>query len=238
MRGGNLNGIPGLFDRGPVEWDEEEMSDMRRANWAAGLLAKKWTEPTMLACGFFRPHLTWHVPKKYFDRFPLDSIQLPPVQQDDLSDVPPEGVRMAHPDGDHKKIVEAGGWKNAVQAYLASISFADECMGRVLRGLESGPNGRDTVVIYWSDHGWHLGEKQHWRKFTLWERSTRVALMMSAPGITRPGARSSRTVSLLDVDPTLVELLDLPKRDGLEGGSLMPLLRNPDAVHDVPAVTT
>jgi arylsulfatase A-like enzyme len=144
--------------------------------------------------------------------FPLDKIQLPIVKENDLDDVPPAGIRMAKPDGDHRLIVQAGAGKKVVQAYLASIAFADTCLGRVLRALDSGPNASETIIMYWTDHGWHLGEKQHWRKFTLWERSTRMPMMMSVPGITKPNTRCDRVVSLLDVYPTFIDLLDLPPK--------------------------
>jgi arylsulfatase A-like enzyme len=114
-----------------------------------------------------------------------------------------------------------------VQGYLASITFADEQVGRLMNALENSEYKNNTAIVLWSDHGWHLGEKQHWRKFALWEESTRVVLMASVPGVTRGGSRCSRTVSLMDLYPTLNEACGLPTRPELEGTSLLPLLRNP-----------
>jgi arylsulfatase A-like enzyme len=134
--------------------------------------------------------------------------------------------------------VEFGEWKPAVRAYLASISFSDAMLGRVLDALDAGPNARDTLIVFWSDHGYHLGEKGHWHKRTLWERSTRVPLIIVAPGVTRAGTRCARPVSLLDLYPTLADLCGLPACAELEGQSLRPLLKNPKAEWKRPAVIT
>lgn len=213
-----LNGIPEpapvIIDWGAVDAADEDMSDMKVAAWAAEQLSKKVSDPLFLACGIFRPHLPWYVPRKYFDMFPLDSIRLPVVKEDDLDDVPPIGRKFAVFLGDHARITRFGKWKEGVQAYLASIAFADACVGRVLRALETGPNAGDFTVVLWSDHGWHLGQKLHWRKFTLWEESTRNVLTICAPGITRPGGRCVRPVSLLDVYPTLVDICRRCTADG------------------------
>src|SRR5690606_857154 len=114
----------------------------------------------------------WQVPAKYYDLFPLDSIQLPNVPQDDLADVPEVGLKMAKPDGDHTTILKTDNWKHAVQAYLASIAFADAQIGRLIDALDRSRYAKNTIVILWGDHGWHLGEKEHWRKFALWEEAT------------------------------------------------------------------
>jgi arylsulfatase A-like enzyme len=235
-----LNGIPRTahFDWGPIDNPDEEMGDYKVAQWVSKELGKRRTEPLFLACGMTRPHLPWYVPKKYFDQFPLDSIELPLVKADDLSDVPALGIKMARPNGDHARVVEHGQWKKAVQGYLASIAFCDAMLGHVFRALETSPNGSDTAVVLWSDHGWQLGEKQHWRKFALWERSTRNLLMWRVPGVTKAGGRCARTVSLMDIYPTLMDVLGVKAPDGLEGTSLMPQLRDPGAARREPALTT
>jgi arylsulfatase A-like enzyme len=225
------------FDWGPIALPEGgKMSDSLVADWVSGRISKRRDRPFFLACGIFRPHLPWYVPRKYFDMFPLESVALPVVKEDDLDDIPPVGRRFARPQGDHAKVLRHGQWRRAVQGYLASISFADECVGSVIDALDASPHARDTVVVLWADHGWHLGEKLHWRKFTLWEEATRNPLLFVAPGVAR--GRCSRPVSLLDVYPTLVEFCGLPPREGLEGKSLVPLLRDPGAHWDTPAVTT
>jgi arylsulfatase A-like enzyme len=217
---------------------DEAMSDYRVASWAADFMKQKHDEPFFLACGIFKPHLPWQVPKKYFDLYPLDKISLPKVLEDDLKDVPPAGVAMAQPHDDHAAIIKSGNWRRAVQAYLACISFADAQVGRVLDALDASEYRDNTIIVLWGDHGWHLGEKQHWRKFALWEAATRTPLILVAPGLTKPGSASDRPVELTHVYPTLADLCGLPAPEQLDGVSLRPLLLNPRAKWGRPAVTT
>lgn len=235
-----VNGIPNTahFDWGPLDVPDSEMGDGQVAEWAVRELQRKHDKPFFLGCGIFRPHLPWYVPRKYFDMYPPEKVTLPNVKDDDLDDVPPIGRKFANPEGDHKKVIDYNQWRKAVQGYLASITFADVCVGRVLDALDNSPYAQNTTIVLWSDHGWHLGEKLHWRKFALWEEATHNVLMISSPGLTRPGGRCSRAVSLMDIYPTLVELCSLTPRKELEGVSLLPLLRDPDAAWDRPAVTT
>lgn len=235
-----LNGIPRTahFDWGPVDAKDTEMGDYKVADWAISELNKEHDKPFFLACGFFRPHLPWYVPQKYFDMYPPDKVTLPNVNEDDLDDVPPIGKKMARPQGDHRKVVNHNQWRKAVQAYLASISFVDTCVGRVVDALEKSRYADNTVIVLWGDHGWHLGEKLHWRKFALWEEATHAPLMFVAPGVTEPGGRCGRPVDHLDIYPTLIELCGLEPRAELEGNSLVPLLRNPETTWDEPALTT
>jgi arylsulfatase A-like enzyme len=235
-----LNGIPNTahFDWGPVDAPDEEMGDRQVAAWATKQLQKRHDKPFFLACGFFRPHLPWYVPPKYFDMYPADKVTLPNVNDNDLDDVPPIGRKMARPEGDHKKVIEHNQWRKAVQAYLASISFTDTCVGRVIDALDASDYADNTIVILWSDHGWHLGEKLHWRKFSLWEEATHNVLMVVAPGVTRPGRRCSRPVTMLDIYPTLIELCNLTPKKELQGKSFLPLLKNPEARWGRPALTT
>ena len=142
------------------------------------------------------------------------------------------------PMGIHDWAVEAGVWKDGVRAYLASVSFADAMVGLVLDALEESGRGDDTIIVLWSDHGWHLGEKARWRKHTLWRESTRVPLIVVAPGITQPGSRSATPVSLMDLYPTLTQLAGLPTPDHVEGMSLVPLLEDPGATLERAAVVT
>jgi arylsulfatase A-like enzyme len=135
-------------------------------------------------------------------------------------------------------VLENGQWRRAIQGYLASISFADAQLGRLLDALDASLYEDNTVIVLWSDHGFHLGERDHWEKFTLWERSTRVTFMITAPGVTTAGTRCGEPVSLLDVYPTLNELCGLPKMDQLSGLSLLPQLRDPTTPRPRPIVTT
>lgn len=225
------------FDWGPVDADDQEMGDYKVAQWAADFLAKPQEKPFFLAAGMLKPHLPFFAPKKYFDLYPLDSIALPKVIEGDLSDIPEAGRKMARPEGDHRKVLAANQWKKAIQAYLACITFTDTMLGMILDALEKSPHAKNTIVVLWSDHGWHLGEKEHWRKFALWEEATRVMLTIQVPGVTKPST-CDRTVGLIDLYPTLVELCGLPAKDGLEGVSLVPLLKDPSTAWDRPALTT
>lgn len=225
----DLRGIGGNMVWGPLDVKDADMKDGDLTDWAIGQLRQKQEKPFFLAVGYYRPHLEWTAPRNYFDMHPLDKVQLPKVLKDDLADVPPAGIKMAKPQGDHAKIVKAGLWKEAVQAYLACSTFMDTQLGRLLAALADSPHAENTIIIVWSDHGWNHGQKEHWRKFALWEQTCRVVLSIHAPGTTRPDQRCPRPVNLLDVYPTLVELCGLPEKKGLDGHSLVPLLRTPQA---------
>lgn len=145
---------------------------------------------------------------------------------------------MAGPQGDHAKIVASGRWKEAVQAYLATIAFCDAMVGRLLDGLEKSPHRDNTIVCLWSDHGWSLGEKSHWRKFALWEEPTRTVFVWKVPGVTTAGGVCALTVDYTSIYPTMCDLTGLPKPSHLDGHSLLPLLKSPQAPWDHPAITT
>ena len=215
--------------------DEEFGGDWSVSKWIGEQLQQKHDKPFFLGCGLYRPHEPWFVPKKYFEPFPLDSIQLPPgYRADDLDDVPAAGVRMAK-NRYFAHIQEQDQWKQGVQGYLASIHFADAMLGRVLDALESGPNANNTIVVLWSDHGWQLGEKEHWQKYTPWRAVTRVPLMIRVPDAiskalpagTQAGGVCEAPVNLLSLYPTLLDLCDLPSKAKNDGPSLLPLLNNP-----------
>ncbi len=214
--------------------DEEYGGDWLVTRWITEQLSKPSERPLFLACGLYRPHEPWFVPQKYYQPFALESIQLPSgYKEDDLDDVPPVGQRIArnryfaHIQGQRQ-------WKQGIQAYLASIHYADAMLGRVLDALEKSPHRNNTIVILWSDHGWHLGEKEHWQKFTGWRVCARVPLMIrvpqGAPGLpqgTKAGEVCDRPVSLVDLFGTLTELCGLPSKSDIDSRSLVPLLRNP-----------
>ena len=234
------SGLPAMaqFDWGPIAEDETAMGDHKVVDWAISQMGKPHAKPLFLAVGLYRPHLPWYVPKKYFDLYPIEKITLPKVNGDDLDDVPAIGKKMAKPNGDHRIVTEHGKWKEGVQAYLASIRFTDTELGRLLDAFAKSDLAKNAIVVLWSDHGWHLGEKLHWRKFSLWEEATHNVLMVKAPGVTSTGGRCDRTVSLMDVFPTLADLCGLPAKKECEGVSLRPLLANPKASWDRAALTT
>jgi arylsulfatase A-like enzyme len=180
------------------------------------------------------------VPQKWFDMHPRSKIQLPLVALDDRDDLSRYAIDLTnlnHVSPEHTWIKAAGQWDHAVQAYLASVTFADHCVGTVLDALDASPHAENTIVVLFSDHGFHLGEKQRWAKRSLWEDGTRVPLIIAGPGLPRH-QRTDRPAELLDVFPTLLQLANLDADPELEGQSLVPLLENPNAEWDHPALTS
>lgn len=232
------SGITGLGhenDWGAIGIEDGRYEDAQSADFAIDVLTQPSAAPFFLACGLFRPHLPWYVPQKFFDGYPLAKIQSPLAPEADLEDLPERARRFAAARRqDFDRILAADRWRHAVRAYLAAIRFADEQVGRVLTALETGPHADNTIVVLWSDHGWHLGEKRHWHKGTLWEEATRIPFILRAPGLA-PG-RCERPVSLIDLYPTLMDLTGLQPPEHLDGRSLRPLLENPNRPWNHPAV--
>jgi arylsulfatase A-like enzyme len=227
------------FDWGPIDKPDLEMGDGQMVQWAIDFLKSSHDNPFFLAAGIYRPHLPWYAPGKYFDLYPLDSIKLPEVKEEDLDDIPAAGQRMAKArHADFQLVKKTGKYKKAVQAYLASISFADAMIGLLLDALEKSPYRNNTIIVVWSDHGWHLGEKGTWHKRTLWERATRIPFFIMAPGITKPGSVCNLPVNLIDVYPTLIDLCGLKANNKLDGTSLVPLLKNSEAAWEYPSINT
>src|SRR5262249_26271997 len=218
--------------------DDSRLPDESIVDYGIKHLSAKHDKPFFLAVGLHKPHMPWNVPKKYYDLFPLDTLSLPPTIKDDLKDVPPAGVKMAKPNGDHAKMLQSGRWKEAVRAYLAAIAYCDAQIGRLLDAYDQSPYKENTIIVFWGDHGWHLGEKEHWRKFALWEEATRMPFIWVAPGVTKPGGVCPRTVDLMSVYPTLCSLCGIEKPKHVEGEDIKPLLLDPAAKWDKPAITT
>jgi arylsulfatase A-like enzyme len=242
-RPANGNPLSPYFDWSAVVADDRAMADGQVTSWSVDRIIAAGDAPRFVAAGIYRPHLPWYVPQKYLDMHPLDEIVLPEVPDDDLDDVPLIGQRFLSdvsmaPMELHDWVVETGQWEEGVQAYLASISFADAMVGQLIDALDRSGRTNETIIVLWSDHGWHLGEKHRWRKQTLWEESTRVPLIVVAPGITTPGTRSNRVVSLVDIFPTLLELVGIDAPDHLDGVSFKPLLEDPGAEWDRAALST
>jgi len=237
---------------GALACSDDEMLDGINAKWIIAELKKPQEKPFFLAYGLTKPHLTWSVPQKYFDLHPLEGIKLPPTKIRDLDDLPAFGKKLARevydpsgerdfavkPNGDHANVIANNQWLKAVQAYLATISFADAQIGRVLDALDRSRHADNTIVVLWGDHGWHLGEKEHWRKHALWDVSTRTPLVFSAPDGVAKGKLCQRPVSLIDIYPTLLDLCGLSELKGLDGQSLKLLLENPDRQWERPVVIT
>ena len=227
----------------PSDIPAEGMPDEQVAAWAVERLRRHHQKPFFMAVGFVRPHVPFTAPRKYFELYPLKAIKMPVVPDDEMDDIPLWGKTLAYgtiKKGDHRVVLSVGVeyWREMVRAYLACISFVDAQAGKVLDALESGPNAKNTIVVFWSDHGQHLGEKRHWRKMALWEESTHVPLAIRLPDQGNGGSKCVSPVSLLDLYPTLISLCGLPSVHGLEGLSLMPQLRDPKRKRTTPVVST
>ena len=216
---------------------DEDLPDHRAADWAVQQLGEQHDKPFFLMVGFLRPHVPWYVPRKWFELHDKEAITLPPYREDDLHDVP----RMARDISILKQMprtdwaIENNQWRNIVHAYLACISFSDHQVGKLLDALDASPHKDNTIIVLWSDHGYHMGEKNTFQKQSLWERSSHVPLVIAGPGI-EGGRRCDRVVSLLDLYPTLVEICGLPANPKNEGRSLVPLLENPGKAWPYPSI--
>jgi len=227
----------GAFDWGPAPSGDEAQPDFQYAQSGIDFLAASHDRPFFLSVGFARPHVGWYVPQRYFDLYPKDTLVLPPAPPDDLDDLGPAGKAIALQDDFHQCITSQQLWADAVQAYLASISWVDTQVGRLIAALDASAYASDTVVVLWSDHGFHLGEKFHWHKLALWERATRVPLLIRAPGQAAQ-AQVDACVSLQDLAPTLLERCSVPSAYAMDGRSLNPLLVDPHLAWDHPVLTT
>jgi arylsulfatase A-like enzyme len=227
----------GMKVNGPSDLPESKFHDTMTANLAVKQLKRSHHKPFFLAVGFTKPHLPWIAPRKYFDMYDADSLELPVTLEDDIEDTPEAAQFLAYRIHDMGVRNEKGGARRMLHAYLATITYMDAQLGKVLDALEASPYNDQTAIVLWSDHGWHLGEKQAWSKFTLWDESTRNPLMISLPG-QQHNATCDEPVQLVDIYPTLVELCGLPSPDHqLDGNSLVPLLHKPKLPWPHPAMT-
>jgi len=230
---------PGMFNYEAWDGPDDDFPDYRHMLINEKRLEQKYDQPFFMVFGIYRPHNPWTAPKRFFDMHPLDSLAMPDVPANDLDDVPAVGQGYARYPVSLQALKDAGQWKPVVQSYLASISFMDYNLGRVLDALERGPNRENTIVCIVADNGFHLGEKEHFAKYALWEQTTRVLCSWRVPGMTAPGSVCEATVNLLDLYPTFNELCSLPSvPQQLDGQSLVPLLKDPKAAWTRPAITT
>lgn len=226
-------------DWGPIpNKNDEDYGDIHAVNFAKKFLKKEHLKPFFLATGIYKPHLPWHVPQKYYDLYPLEEIIIPPKTVNDLDDLPPMGKKLAKKRSkDYFIIKNSGKIKNAIQAYLASITFADDQVGKILESLEKSKYSKNTIVILWSDHGWHLGSKDHWHKSTLWEESTRIPFIIKAPNSEGNGKKCHKPIDMVNVFPTLISLCTLNPKNDLDGYDMSSLLTNPKSNWNYPAIT-
>jgi arylsulfatase A-like enzyme len=215
------------FDWGPLPDEREgDLPDGKVAVAVNHFLANDPPQPFFCAAGLYKPHLPWHVPRRFFDLYDKRRLSLPLVKNDDLDDVPRIARRWALSPPDHRLITSHGQWRDAVLGYLAAISYCDHIVGEITAGLTRSGLADSTTVILWGDNGFHLGEKLHWRKFVLWEEATLVPLIIALPEDERnaDAARVHEPVSLMDLHPTILDLCGLPRARAVDGESLAPLM--------------
>jgi len=228
-----------LVDWGTFPHRDEDKGDYKLASWTISQLQANHDKPFFLCTGFFLPHVPCYVTPSWYDLFPDDTLQLPQVPPDDRDDTPRFSwyLHWKLPEPRLRFLQEQQQWKNLVRSYLASTAFVDAQIGRILDALKNSPHADNTIVVLWSDHGWHLGEKLITGKNSLWDRSTRVPLVFAGPGI-QPAAVCREPAELLDIYPTLAALCSLPAPAEQEGHSLLPQLQDPDTPRPWPAITT
>ncbi len=229
----------GAFDWGPVNVADSQMPDHRYADQGINFLSgRDATTPFCLSVGFIRTHVGWYVPPRFFDMYPIDEVVVPRVPVDELDDLGATGKAIAQKFNFHQCIVGQSLWASAVQGYLASISWVDSQIARLIAALDANPAiANNTVVVLWSDHGFHLGEKFHWHKEALWDRSTRVPCLVRVPG-QRSGVVQNRCISLADLTPTMLDLCGVTPDYAMDGHSLRPLLADANASWNHPVVSS
>lgn len=228
-----------------VDWGIYPPDDQASCDWKiadlgiAQLAAAPKDRPFFLAVGFRLPHLPIFASQKWFDLYPEATLELPPVFARDRDDTPRFSwyLHWLLPEPRLNWLEKNHQWKPLVRSYLAGTSFMDSQIGRLLDALKASGQATNTIIVLWSDQGWHLGEKLITGKNSLWERSTHVPLIFAGPGVAKQ-TPSRKPAELLDIYPTLISLCDLPARDGLEGHSLVTQLRDASAAREWPAITT
>lgn len=230
-----LNQLPEYGSRN-TDWgvwppDVKQTADYKSMEYAKEFLNRHHDQPFFLNVGIYKPHSPFFAPASYFDLYPVSSLQMPECPEDDMKDIP-SGAKSMLADSDwfwtgmQKSLkTHPDSWKDMVRAYQACASFADDMVGKVIDALDQSAYKDNTVIILWSDHGFHLGEKQHFEKFALWEKTNHIPFIVVAPGVTKPGMKIDHPVDMMAIYPTLTELAGLDK-PAVDGKSLLPLLKN------------
>ena len=235
-----FNAEPHRKISGALSWlaadgEDEEQTDGMIATEAIRILREKKDEPFFLGVGFFRPHTPYVAPKQYFDMYPLESLRLPYAPAGDRDDIPTAAFAHNCPVPNYG--LDEPTLLKATQAYYACVSFVDAQVGRLLAALEELELANDTIVVFWSDHGYHLGEHNGvWQKRTLFEEGAQSPLIIRDPSQTRHGS-CNRIVEFVDIYPTLTDLAGIESPSGLAGRSLKPLLNDPVAQWNGTAIT-
>ncbi len=238
-----LNGLPPYpirgtrMDWGPIEGGKERTKDWISSQWISDRLQEDYEKPFFMMLGISKPHLSWYVPQEYFDLYDLDSIIVPEYNMDDYDDIlTPDGQPKFQATEEFLVIREHNKLKDAARAYMACVSYVDDCLGLVFETLDKSKYKDNTIVVIIGDHGWHLGEKLRFRKNTAWEESCRTPMIIHVPGM-NASVKTKRTVNLLDLYPTLAELCNLPVPEHCDGKSFKPLIKNPEIAWS-PTLTT
>ncbi|MBI1371405.1 MAG: sulfatase-like hydrolase/transferase [Phycisphaera sp.] len=230
-----------MVDWGVFPERDDEQEDYKVADWAiAHIKDRPKDKPLFLSVGFRHPHVPLYASQKWFDMYPLETLQLPPMLEHDRDDTPRFSwyLHWHLPEPRLKWLQERGQLEPMIRGYLASVSFVDSQVGRVLDALDAAGLTDNTVIVMWSDHGYHLGEKEISGKNTLWRESTRVPLIFAGPGVAQKGVKCDQPAELLDVFPTLIDLCGLTAHADLDGHSLMPQLKDATAARPWPAICT
>ena len=229
-----------LMDWGVFDHNDKDKADHIVASWTIDQLdAMPKDEPFFLSCGFFLPHVPCFATQKWFDLHPIEEVALPLIQRDDRKDTPRFSwyLHWTLPEPRLEFLEDADEWMNLTRSYLACTTFVDDQVRRVMEALDRNELRDNTIVVLWSDHGWHIGEKEITGKNTLWDEGTRVPLSFAGPGVVA-GQVCRQPAELLDIYPTLAELAGLPEKEGVEGISLAPQLHDAATKRERPAITT
>lgn len=232
----------GMDWRGYEAWEgpDTDFPDIVNSGHIVEFLQQEHDKPFFAAMGIYRPHAPYTVPARFYDMYDPDGIELPQVPDDDLDDLPPYALATFYPPvcdvrRELPRWREDGTWRNLVRAYLASVTFADYVVGKLLDALEASPHADNTIVVLLGDNGFHQGQKQRFSKMSLWREACHVPLIVALPGSS--GAAVQSPVSLLDIYPTLSSLCGLTAPAGLEGHDLAPLVKNPSMLWDKPCLS-
>ncbi len=227
----NFKGVK-LWDWGVYPDRDEDMPDHKIAAWAVNRLQQTHDEPFFLAAGFYRPHVPQYAPQKWFDLYPLASLELPVVMEGDINDLSAYANNLTRIHQKvapkHDWVLANGQWKPLVQSYLACVSFVDHQVGKLLDALDEHPGKDNTFIVLYTDHGFHLGEKERWAKRSIWKDGAGAPMIIAGPGIGK-GKVCRKPVELIDIYPTLLDLAGLDSDPKLEGDSMAPLLKDPEA---------